>query len=104
MNPRIKALFHGGVPSAADIDRFVKDNKFPLIEPGSVTFIFRGAADEVHLRRWISGLSTAQALQHLEGSDLWALTMELPEKSRFEYKFEVIRDRNRHLVIDELNP
>ncbi|MFT5372840.1 MAG: enterochelin esterase-like enzyme, partial [Lysobacterales bacterium] len=42
--------------------------------------------------------------QHLEGSDLWALTMELPEKSRFEYKFEVIRDRNRHLVIDELNP
>jgi enterochelin esterase family protein len=29
--------------------------------------------------------------------------MELPEKSRFEYKFEVVRGDQRELVVDELN-
>lgn len=103
MNPRVRALFQDGVPGTHAIDRFVEENSFPLIEPGSVTFIFRGQAEEVFLRRWIAGLSTAQPLQHLEGTDLWALTMELPEKSRFEYKFEVVRNGGRHLVLDELN-
>lgn len=103
MNPVIEALFRNGAPTTEAINTFVRDQKFPLVEPGSVTFVFRGKADEVLLRRWISGLSTAQALQRLEGSDLWALTMELPENSRFEYKFEVVRNGARSLVVDELN-
>jgi enterochelin esterase-like enzyme len=48
-------------------------------------------------------MKTAQPLQLLEGTDLWALTMELPGKSRFEYKFDVVRDGVRELVVDELN-
>jgi enterochelin esterase-like enzyme len=55
------------------------------------------------LRRWISGLSTAQAMQVVEGTDIWVLRMELPDKSRFEYKFEVVRGGHRDLVLDELN-
>jgi len=103
MNPVIEALYRHGVPSQADVDAFVRDNQFPLIEPGRVTFIYRGFAEEVHLRRWISGLSTEQPLQPLEDSGLWALTMDLPDNSRFEYKFEVMRGGARHLVLDELN-
>ena len=103
MNPVIENLYRDGVPDTAAVDAFISANSFPLVEPGSVTFVYRGKAEEVFLRRWISGLSTAQPLQQLEGSDLWALTMELPELSRFEYKFELLRDGARHLVVDPLN-
>lgn len=103
MNPLIEALYQHDVPTATEVDSFIQQNAFPLVQPGKVTFVYRGAADEVLLRRWISGLSTAQALQPLDDTDLWALTMELPDNSRFEYKFEVVRDGQRHLVVDELN-
>lgn len=103
MNPLIEALYRHDVPTAAEVDSFIEQNAFPLVQPGNVTFVYRGVADEVLLRRWISGLSTTQALQSLEGSDLWALTMELPDNSRFEYKFEVVRDGQHHLVVDQLN-
>ena len=103
MNPQIENLYHDGPPSAGMIGEFIQNNRFPLIEPGHVTFVFRGQADEVNLRRWISGLSTAQPMQVLEGTDLWVLRMELPDKSRFEYKFEVVRGGHRDLVLDELN-
>lgn len=103
MNPLIEALYQHDAPTPAEVDRFIQQNAFPLVQPGNVTFVYRGVADEVLLRRWISGLSTAQALQSLEGGDLWALTMELPDNSRFEYKFEVVRGGQRHLVVDELN-
>jgi enterochelin esterase-like enzyme len=103
MNPKIEALYRDGLPDTDAIDRFIADNRFPLVEAGSVTFVYRGAADEVLLRSWIAGMNTAQPLQPLEGSDLWALTVDLPENSRFEYKFEVSRNGQRQLVVDELN-
>ena len=103
MNPIIQSLFRDGAPDPDAVNNFVDQNHFPLVEPGRVTFVYRGQAEEVYLRRWIAGLSTAQPLEPLEGSDLWALTMELPEKSRFEYKFEVLAKGERQLVLDDLN-
>ena len=103
MNPQIEKLFRDGVPSAGAVDDFISTNRFPLVQPGQVTFVYRGQADEVHLRRWISGFNTSLPMQRLEGTDLWALTMELPGKSRFEYKFEVVRGGGRDLVLDEFN-
>jgi enterochelin esterase family protein len=103
MNALIRQLLADGVPSEESVDAFIAHNKFPLVEPDRVTFVFRGEADEVVLRRWISGVSTAQPLERLEGTDLWALTMDLPNGSRFEYKFEVTRNGTRHLLIDALN-
>jgi enterochelin esterase-like enzyme len=103
MNALTDRLLAGPPPTAEETDAFVAENEFPLVEPGRVTFVYRGAADEVLLRRWISGLSTAQPLERLEGTDLWALTMELPNRSRFEYKFEVVDKGVRQLVVDELN-
>lgn len=104
MSAALEGLFQGGAPSAQAVDAFFANNSFPLVEPGRVSFVFRGAADEVILRRWISGFDTALPMQRLEGTDLWALTMELPERSRFEYKFEVVRDGQRELLLDALNP
>ena len=103
MNTLLKMLMADAPPTPAEIDAFITENDFPLVEPGRVTFVYRGTADEVILRRWISGHSTAQPLQPLEGTDLWALTMGLPDGSRFEYKFEVVSGNQRHLLLDELN-
>ena len=103
MNPIVEALYREGSPDPEAVNNFIQQNQFPLVEPGRVTFVYRGQADEVHLRSWIAGLNTAQPLEPLEGSDLWALTMELPEKSRFEYKFEVVTNGEKQLVLDDLN-
>ncbi len=46
----------------------------PATSPSSIA----ATADEVILRRWISGFNTALPMQLLEGSDLWVLTMDLP--------------------------
>ncbi len=103
MNPQIENLYSDGNPDAEQVAQFIRDNRFPLVEPGYVTFIFQGHADEVNLRRWISGFNTSLAMHRLEGTDLWALRMELPDQSRFEYKFEIVKAGNRELVLDKLN-
>ena len=103
MNPHISQLLADGAPPQEAVDAFLRDHAFPLVEPGNVTFIFRGVADEVILRRWISGFNTALPMQLLEGTDLWVLTMDLPQGSRFEYKFEVVKNGGRELMLDALN-
>ncbi len=103
MNPALRKLVRKGAPSAAEVDEFVENAAFPLVDGTDVTFVYRGAADAVYLRCWIAGLNTAQPLQHLQGTDLWAITIELPEESRIEYKFEVESDGQRELLLDPLN-
>ncbi len=103
MNPQLRKLFRKGPPDTAAIDTFVREVDFPLVDRSDVTFVYRGDADEVYLRCWIAGLDTAQPFQPLRDTDLWAATIELPKGSRIEYKFEVIKDGNRELILDPLN-
>ena len=103
MNPSLRKLFRKQVPSTAAIDAFIADTTFPLVDGTDVTFVYRGYADAVFLRCWISGLDAAQPLQQLEQTDLWAVTIELPECSRIEYKYEVVNGDRRQLVVDSLN-
>ncbi len=103
MNDALRKLFRKGAPSHEDIDAFVAANKFPLVDDSDITFVYRGGADEVFLRCWISGLNTAQPLQALQGSDLWALTIELPPGSRIEYKLDVVSHGEHQLILDPLN-
>lgn len=104
MNPSLRKLFRKGTPAPGEIDAFVAETSFPLVEAEDVTFVFRGHADAVFLRCWISGLDTAQPFQSLGGTDLWAATIQLPAGSRIEYKFEVVRNGDRQLIVDPLNP
>jgi enterochelin esterase family protein len=104
MNPALRKLFRKGAPGAHEIDAFIAETRFPLVDGSDVTFVYRGQADAVYLHCWISGLDTAQPFQALPGSDLWAATIELPKGSRIEYKFEIERHGDRQLVVDPLNP
>ncbi len=104
MNPDLRRLFRKGAPATGEIDAFLRENEFPLVDEADVTFVYRGHADKVYLRCWISGLDTAQPFQPLAGSDLWAATIELPKGSRIEYKLEVVRHGQHELIVDPLNP
>jgi len=88
---------------AASVDSFLDEHEFPLVEGTSCTFVYRGAADSVHLRHWIYGLPSSQALRRVADTDLWYLVQELPEGSRVEYKFEVAKGPRVELVEDPLN-
>ncbi|HZF16431.1 MAG TPA: alpha/beta hydrolase-fold protein [Steroidobacteraceae bacterium] len=104
MTPELRELFANGDPKPEMIDAFLKSNRFPIIDPRGVTFVFRGAADSVLLRLWISGLPATQPLEKLGETDLWALRIDLPETSRVEYKFDVTRAAISEWITDPLNP
>jgi enterochelin esterase family protein len=103
-SPVIEGLRARGVPSSAEIDTFLAARRIPVIEDGSATFLWRGEADAVHLVHMIYGLPTHQPFLRLAGTDLWYLTLELPARSRVEYKIEVTRAGETALIEDPLNP
>ena len=90
--------------SREEVDAFLAGQAVPIVEGSNCTFLWRGEADEVRLRHWIFGLASAQPFIRLIGTDLWFITMELPKKSRVEYKIEVQRGDRIELQQDSLNP
>ncbi len=96
--------FLADTPDASKIDAFLNERTFPLVEANSVTFVFRGEADAVNLRHWIFGLPSSQPFERVEGTELWHLTIDLPECSRVEYKIERVSGENREWLMDPLNP
>jgi len=76
----------------------------PIVDSGGVTFVYHGAAEAVNLRCWIHGLPASQPFERVGEADLWVLRVELPENSRIEYKFEIVRDGQEEWILDPLNP
>jgi enterochelin esterase family protein len=104
VNSALRQLLAEGTPDTERVGAFVRENQFPLVQREGVTFVYRGAADAVNLRCWVSGLPTALPLERIEGTDLWAYEMALPPNSRIEYKFELLRGGASELIVDPLNP
>ena len=86
------------------IESFLAAHSFPLQEGTTVTFAYRGEADEVHLRHWIFGLPSSQPFERLADTDLWYLVLELPERSRIEYKIDIVHGEDHQWILDPLNP
>jgi len=90
---------------AAAVDRFVTRQGAPIIEGRHATFLWRGDADEVQVRHRVVGLADPLSLRRLQDTDLWYATIELPEGSRVEYHFDIVRGQDRQeYVTDPLNP
>ncbi len=92
-----------GAPPAA-IEAFLDSREFPLHEDHKTIFAFHGAAENVELVHWLYGLQRSLPFTRVEGTDLWHLTLELPEASRVEYKLLVTRGDAMELMRDPLNP
>jgi enterochelin esterase family protein len=104
IEPLVQRAGGGEAPTSAEIDAFLEGRDVPIVEGSRVTVLFRGIADDVRLRHWVFGLPTANSLHRLPGTDLWYDVLELPEGSRVEYKFEVVRGGGSEWVSDPLNP
>ena len=57
----------------------------------------------MRLRHFIFGLESANPLTRVEGTNLWYIVMEIPAKSRVEYKLEIERGGNVRWIEDPLN-
>jgi enterochelin esterase-like enzyme len=88
----------------AAVDAFLAEHASPIVEGSSITFLWRGEADEVNLRHSVYGLPSSQALHRVAGTDLWYVVLDVPAGSRIEYKLEVIEGDARRLVRDPRNP
>jgi enterochelin esterase-like enzyme len=86
------------------VTEWMRGRSFPLVDGKNATFIWRGDADEVRLRHFIFGLETSQPLTRVEGTNLWVLDVEIPPRSRVEYKLEVRRGDHNEWIRDPLNP
>ncbi len=86
------------------VDAFLASHTFPIVEGTAITFIYRGDAEAVHLKHWVYGLPSSQSLARVDGTDVWYLTLELPARSRVEYKLEVVRGGHGQWMEDPLNP
>jgi enterochelin esterase family protein len=86
------------------VRRFVEEHGSPIVEGDTITFLFHGEADEVHLRHFILALPSSTAFERVRGTDLWFLRLEVPRGSRIEYKLEIVQGRHKRLVRDPLNP
>ncbi|MBI5363809.1 MAG: enterochelin esterase [Planctomycetes bacterium] len=104
MNPLLTDLEKRARTRPREVDALLAQHTFPVVEGRNVTFVFRGDAEAVRLQHWIHGLQSAQPLARIGGTNLWALTIDLPEGSRMEYKLEVEQYGHRRLVQDPLNP
>jgi enterochelin esterase family protein len=96
--------FRHAPPEARDVDAFFKSHAFPIVEGPRVTFVYRGAADAVHLKSWVYGLPNSQPLARVPGTDVWYLTLDIPRGSRIEYKLEVVQNGQGRWMEDPLNP
>lgn len=88
----------------AVIDRFIARHGAPIIEGERATFLYRGAADEVWVRHRVVGLPDPLAMRRLPGTELWAVTTDLPSGSRVEYQLETRRGEHYERFNDPLNP
>ena len=104
MSAALEALLSDGPPDDGRIDAFIAEHEFPIVEGRRVTFVYRGAADDVRLRHFIHGLPTSQPFERVDGVDLWHARIELPECSRVEYKIERRIGEETEWIMDPLNP
>jgi len=106
LTPRLAISKLAALPeiTAADVDRFLREHTFPIVEGTSVTFVFRGEADAVNLKHWVHALPSRRPFTRLKGTDLWTFTESLPRASRIEYKLEIVRGDSKELIEDPLNP
>jgi enterochelin esterase family protein len=100
LTPAFQRLVAAGPITREAIDAFLAAHSFPLVEGTHVTWVYRGDAQTMALRHWIYGLPSSQPMARLHGTDLWLVTLEIPPRSRVEYKLE----KNGELIEDPRNP
>ncbi|GAA1907995.1 alpha/beta hydrolase [Lapillicoccus jejuensis] len=102
---RLRERVAAGADPVASVDRFLARRTVPVVEGRFATFVWRGEADEVMVRHRVVGLPDPLRLKRMPRTDLWWVSIELPEGSRVEYQYETVRGGHREEYLqDPLNP
>lgn len=91
-------------PDGPKVDAWMAGRRFPVVEGMSATFVYRGDVEGVTLRHFIYGLESNASMARISNTDLWYLVLEVPPRSRVEYKFEIHRHGSSQWIEDPLNP
>ncbi len=104
MSLAIHEFERGGRREDEAVDAFLAAHPCPIVEGRSVTFVYRGEADAVFLEHWIYGLPSRQPFTRIAKTSLWYRVIDLPARSRVEYKLAVVEGGGERLIEDPLNP
>jgi enterochelin esterase family protein len=104
MSSRLDVLIAAAQQGPDELGRLVADQPMPLVDGDRVIFLFFGEAEAVNLRHWIFGLPGTLSFTRVEGEPIWYRELELPARSRVEYKIEVVRNGHGEWILDPLNP
>ncbi len=104
MTPTVRRLRAAARRGEAALQRFLERHRVPIQGEGLTTFVFVGEADKVDLDHWIYGLPGTQPFDRVPGTTLWHLSIDLPARSRIEYKLGITRNGHRDTILDPLNP
>ncbi len=99
----VRRIEEAVVQGARSLAALIEATEFPHVEGRSVTFVFQGEAQEVTLQHWIHGLPGSLPFRRLRHSDTWVLQLDVPPRSRMEYKIGVSMFGRGQLVRDPLN-
>ena len=92
----------GSSPEA--IDQLLREERIPLVEGPTCTFLWRGEADWVGVEHRMLGVPIPLPLRRLKGTDLWYASVELPRGARIQYRMLVRRGEHAESMNDPLNP
>lgn len=85
------------------VDAIFRAGGAPLHQGQTTTFLYVGDAETVRLHHWMDMFPVLPPFERHLGTDLWSLTIDLPERSRIEYKIALRTDGRRRLILDPLN-
>jgi enterochelin esterase family protein len=91
----------GSSPEA--IDQLLREQRVPLVEGSTCTFLWRGEADWVGIEHRMMGVPIPLPLRRLKGTDLWYASVELPHGARIQYRILVRRGEHTESMDDPLN-
>jgi enterochelin esterase-like enzyme len=91
----------GSSPEA--IDQLLREERVPLVEGPTCTFLWRGDADWVGVEHRMAGVPIPLPLHRLKGTDLWYASVELPRGARIQYRILVRRGGHIESMNDPLN-
>jgi enterochelin esterase-like enzyme len=104
VTPTVRRLRAAARRGEVALDRFLERHGVPIVADEVTTFVFVGEAVAVDLEHWIHGLPESQPFERVAGTPLWHLSIDLPARSRIEYKIGVTRDGHRETILDPRNP
>ncbi len=92
----------GSSPEA--IEQLLREERIPLVEGSTCTFLWRGEADWVGIEHRMMDVPIPLPLRRLKGTDLWHASVELPRGARIQYRILVRRSGHTESMNDPLNP